>query len=72
MDAPEAVSSTASSIINAASYDESYQFGRRPTVQAPFPFTARQFARLLIARGRVQAAAPSSAHLAMTGRDSAL
>jgi hypothetical protein len=50
-------SSTVSSIVDAASYDESYQFGRRPTVRSPFPFTEREFARLLIARGRVQAAA---------------
>jgi hypothetical protein len=56
MDATKAVSSDVSSIINAASYDESYRFGRQPTVRAPFPFTERQFARLLIARGRVQAA----------------
>jgi hypothetical protein len=48
-------SSIARSTSDAASYDESYQFGRRPTVRAPFPFTEREFARLLIARGRVQA-----------------
>jgi hypothetical protein len=47
-------SSTVSSIIDAVSYDESYRFGRRPTVRAPFPFTEREFARLLITRGRVQ------------------
>jgi hypothetical protein len=51
-----AASSTVSSIIAAVSYDESYRFGRRPTVRAPFPFTERQFARLLIVRSRVQAA----------------
>jgi hypothetical protein len=56
MDTTKAVSSTVSSIIDAASYDESYRFGRRPTVRAPFPFNDRQFARLLIARSRVQAA----------------
>jgi hypothetical protein len=49
-----AVSSTVSSIIDAASYDESYRFGRRPTVRAPFPFTEREFARLLVTRSRVQ------------------
>ncbi len=43
-------------IIDAPSYDEPYRFGRRPTVQTPFPFTERQFARLLIVRSRVQAA----------------
>jgi len=36
--------------------DEPYRFERRPTARAPFPFTERQFAHLLIARGRVQAA----------------
>jgi hypothetical protein len=41
--------------MDADSNDEPYQFGRRPTVSAPFPFTERQFARLLIARGRVEA-----------------
>ena len=55
MDATKAESSDASSIINSASYDESFRFGRQPTARAPFPFTERQFARLLIARGRKQA-----------------
>ena len=61
MDATRATSASVSSIIAAASYDESYRFGRRPTVKAPFPFTDRQFARLLIARSRVQATTPSTA-----------
>ena len=39
----------------SADYDESYQFGRRPNVRAPWPFNDRQFARLLIARGRFSA-----------------
>jgi len=51
---------SAQAIIDAPSYDEPYRFGRRPTVQAPFPFTERQFARLLIVRSRLQAA-PSAA-----------
>jgi len=42
--------------IDAPTYDEPYRFGRRPTTRAPFPFTERQFARLLILRSRVQAA----------------
>ena len=41
---------------DAPGYDAPYHFGRRPTARAPFPFTERQFARLLIVRGRVQAA----------------
>jgi hypothetical protein len=51
-----AQSATARAIIDAPALDEAYQFGRRPTARAPFPFTERQFARLLIARGRLQAA----------------
>jgi len=38
----------------AADNDQPYRFGLRPTAKAPFPFTERQFARLLILRGRVQ------------------
>jgi hypothetical protein len=50
-----AASSNLRGIIDAPSHDEPYRFGRRPTVRAPFPFTEREFARLLIVRGRVQA-----------------
>ena len=39
----------------AADHDQPYAFGRRPTVQAPFPFNDRQLARLLILRSRRQA-----------------
>ena len=35
-------------------HDMPYRFGLRPTVRAPFPFKERQFARLLVLRGRVQ------------------
>jgi hypothetical protein len=38
----------------AADNDQPYRFGLRPTTKAPFPFTERQFARMLILRGRVQ------------------
>jgi hypothetical protein len=38
----------------AGDHDEPYRFGRRPTTRAPFPFTERQFARLLILRGRLR------------------
>ena len=40
-------------------YDEPYQFGRRPNARAPFPFTERQYARLLILRSRLEAAHPA-------------
>jgi hypothetical protein len=48
-------------IADAASYDEPYRFGRRPNSRAPFPFTEREFARLLIVRGRLQANRPLEA-----------
>ena len=34
-------------------HDQPYTFGRRPRSAAPFPFTPRQFARLLALRGRL-------------------
>lgn len=40
--------------IAATSYDEEYRFGRKPNTRAPFPFTEREFARLLIVRSRVE------------------
>ena len=39
----------------AADHDEPYRFGRRPNARAPYPFTERQYARLLILRSRFQA-----------------
>jgi len=41
-------------LIAARSYDEPYRFGRKPTSRAPFPFTEREFARLLVVRSRLQ------------------
>src|SRR5947209_148971 len=38
----------------AGDHDQPYQFGRRPRAVAPWPFTERQFAHLLLLRGRVQ------------------
>jgi hypothetical protein len=38
----------------ASDHDEPYQFGRRPRAIAPWPFTERQYAQLLVLRGRVQ------------------
>jgi len=60
MDATNADSSAAKAIVDAPAYDEPYRFGRRPTVRAHFPFTEREFARLLIVRSRVQAALAES------------
>lgn len=36
-------------------HDEPYTFGRVPNARAPWPFTERQYARLLILRGKVRA-----------------
>jgi hypothetical protein len=38
----------------AGDHDAPYQFGRRPSVTAPFPFTTRQYVRLMILRSRIQ------------------
>jgi uncharacterized Fe-S cluster-containing radical SAM superfamily enzyme len=38
----------------AGDNDQPYVFGRRPRAVAPWPFTERQYARLLIVRGRVR------------------
>ncbi len=40
----------------AGDNDQPYVFGRRPRAIAPWPFTERQYARLLIVRGRVSEA----------------
>ena len=34
-------------------HDQAYTFGRRPRGVAPFPFTVRQYTRLLALRGRI-------------------
>jgi hypothetical protein len=38
----------------AGDHDQPYRFGRRPNARWPYPFTERQYARLLIMRGRVR------------------
>jgi hypothetical protein len=38
----------------AGDHDQPYVFGRRPRALAPFPFTTRQYARLLVLRSRMQ------------------
>jgi hypothetical protein len=52
-----------SAILAAPAFDEPYRFGRVPTTRAPFPFTERQFARLLIVRSRVRESVDVSARL---------
>ena len=41
----------------ASDNDQPYVFGRRPRTIAPWPFTERQYARLLVVRGRFMDAA---------------
>ena len=38
----------------AGDHDQPYRFGRRPRAIVPFPFNTREYARLLIFRGRLQ------------------
>src|SRR6202011_5037167 len=38
----------------AGDHDQPYRFGWRPRSSVPFPFNTRQYARLLLLRGRVQ------------------
>ena len=38
----------------AADHDQPYRFGFRPRTSAPYPFNTRQYARLLVLRGRVK------------------
>jgi hypothetical protein len=39
----------------AGDHDQPFRFGRVPTSLAPYPFSTRQFARLLVLRSRVGA-----------------
>jgi hypothetical protein len=38
----------------SADHDQPYRFGCRPRANAPYPFNTRQYARLLVLRGRMQ------------------
>jgi hypothetical protein len=38
----------------AGDHDQPYRFGLRPRAESPFPFNTRQFARLLMLRGRLR------------------
>ncbi len=40
--------------LGAGDHDLPYRFGRRPRASAPYPFSTRQYARLLVLRGRVR------------------
>jgi hypothetical protein len=39
----------------AGDHDQPFRFGRLPTSLAPYPFSTRQYARLLVLRSRVEA-----------------
>jgi hypothetical protein len=41
--------------LGAADHDQPFWFGRRPTCDASFPFTTREYARLLLLRSRIRA-----------------
>ena len=38
----------------AGDHDQAYRFGRKPRAVAPYPFSTREFVRLLVLRGRIQ------------------
>ena len=38
----------------AGDHDQPYRFGIRPRASAPYPFNTRQYARLLVLRGRMR------------------
>lgn len=40
----------------AGDHDQPYRFGRRPRADVPFPFSTRQYARLLVLRGSLREA----------------
>jgi hypothetical protein len=40
--------------LGAGDHDQPYRFGWRPRASVPYPFNTRQYARLLLLRGRVQ------------------
>ena len=40
--------------VGAGDHDQPYRFGCRPSSGTSYPFSARQYMRLLVLRGRVQ------------------
>ena len=40
--------------LSAADHDQPYRFGDRPRCGTTYPFSTRQYLRLLVLRGRVQ------------------
>src|SRR5260370_35054749 len=50
--------------VGAGDHDQPYRFGGRPSAGVPFPFSTRQYARLLIIRSRHQATEVTAAEAA--------
>jgi uncharacterized Fe-S cluster-containing radical SAM superfamily enzyme len=40
--------------LGAGDHDQPYRFGSRPRATVPYPFSTREYVRLLVLRGRVQ------------------
>ena len=40
--------------LGAGDHDQPYYFGRQPRSGTPYPFSTRQYVRLLVLRGRIQ------------------
>jgi hypothetical protein len=55
----------------AGDHDQPYRFGRRPRGSVPYPFNTRQYARLLVFRGRLQDRLAGEAQADGTGSVSA-
>jgi hypothetical protein len=50
--------------MGSADHDQPYRFGWRPNARAPFPFSTRQYARLLVLRSRIEGRLVASDDLA--------
>ena len=46
--------------VGAGDHDQPYRFGGRPRSSVPYPFNTRQYARLLVLRGRLRDAQDSN------------
>ena len=57
MSAQQPASSLSGSLdgTGAGDHDPAYTFGRRPCLEAPFPFSTREYARLLVRRSKLEA-----------------
>jgi hypothetical protein len=53
--------------IGSADHDMPYVFGRLPRAMAPFPFSTREFARLLVLRSRVRDGLLTEHRVSVTG-----